>query len=164
MSRKTVRHAAATFLATPAITGVGTVFPSPPKISRSSDAFANLPAGTASGSVIYVEVFHVAERRIALGGATQGTKTSVYSLRFHVLVRSRRGAAEDAMDDHDDQIEAILERLRSDRTLGTNGAILQFGQDETGITIATGMPKESGAGTTNIWTIIDGNAIEMYTA
>ena len=164
MSRSTIRHAAAQFLSAPQIPGVGTVFASPPKIARSSDAFANLPAGTASGSVVFVEVLHVVETRIALGGPTSGTKESTYTLRFHLLFRSRQDTAEAAMDDHDDQVEAILDRFRSDRTLGTNGAILQFGQDATGITIATGLPKMAGTGSTHIWTIIDGAAKELYTA
>ena len=164
MSRKTVRKQTAQFLSAPQIPGVGRVFAAPPKIARSSDAFANLPAGTPSGSVIFVEILNAAEKRVALGGATSGTKETRYSLRLHLLFRSRQGASEDAMDDHDDQVETILDRLRSDRTLGSNGAILQFGQDEAGINISTGMPKVSGTGSTHIWTIIDGNAIEMYTA
>jgi hypothetical protein len=164
VSRRTVRHAAAVFLATPQIPGVGTVFPSPPKISKSSDAMAGLPPGTPSGSVIYVEIMNSQETRIAVGGPTQGSKTVNHTLRLHLLFRSRQARAEDAMDDHDDQIEAILQRLRSNRTLGTAGVILQFGQDSTGISIATGMPKESGTGSTLIWSIIDGHAMEFLTA
>lgn len=164
MSRRSVRHAAALYLSSPQIPGIGKVFPSPPKISRSSDAYENLPPGTPSGSVLYVEVLHAKEVRLALGGAKQGTKQVRYALRFHLLFRSRQDTAQEAMDDHDDQVEAILERLRFDRTLGTNGAILDFGQDQDGISIATGMPKMSGQGSTHVWTIIDGGAREILTA
>ena len=67
----------------------------------------------------------------------------------------------------DEQVEAILQRCREDRTLGTQGSIYsinQFGQDPTGITVSTGMPKMDGTSTTNIWTIIDGSAMEIFTA
>ncbi len=164
MSRRSVRHAAAEFLNAPQIPGVGKVFPSPPKIARSSDAYENLPPGTPSGSVLFVEILQSAETRIALGGAHNGVKAIQHTLRFHLLFQSRTGRAEAAMDDHDDQLDAILERLRADRTLGTNGAILQFGQDATGISYATGMPKASGTGSTIIWSLIDGNAMEVINA
>lgn len=170
MSRKSVRYAAAAYLEAPQIPGIGKVFPSPPKVARSSDAYENLPAGTPSGSVLYVEILRSKEVRLALGGPTSGSKGVYHTLRFHLLFRSRQGQAEDAMDDHDDLVEAILERLRMDRTFATGnlpspaGKILQFGQDAEGITISTGMPKTAGTGSTLIWTIIDGNAMEFLTA
>lgn len=156
--------AAAQYMAQPQIAGIGTVFASPPKIAKSSDAFAGLPAGTASGSVLFVEVLTARETRIASGGEVQGTKKIEYNLRLHLLFRSRKGKAEDAMDDHDDQVETILGRLREDRTLGTNGVILEFGQDMAGIALNTGMPKTDGNGSTHIWTVIDGSCYEVVTA
>lgn len=164
MSRKSLRHAAATYLSAPQIPGIGTVFPSPPKIARSSDAYENLPAGTPSGSVLFVEVLQVNEKRLAAGGPVSGTKESRYILRLHLLFRSRQQLAEKAMDDHDDQVEAILGRLRADRTLGTNGTVLQYGQDGGGISIGTGMPKTSGSGSTHIWSVIEADAVEIVTA
>jgi hypothetical protein len=153
-----------TFLSSPQIPGVGTVFNSPPKISRSSDVYENLPPGTISGSVIYVEILESHETRIALGGATSGSKWMIHNLRLHLLFRSREGLAEDAMDAHDDQVEAILSRCRLDRTLGTNGLVMDFGQDADGITITSGMPKVSGTGSTIQWTVIDAHAREFLTA
>lgn len=160
MSRSSVRHAAALYLSAPQLPGIGRVYASPPKIARSSDSYEGLPPGTPSGSVVFVEVMEAKELRLALGG----TKRTNYALRFHLLFRSLQQAAEDAMDDHDDQVEAILERLRMDQTLGTSGAIIQVGQDPSGISIATGMPKAGGNGTTHIWTIIDAVATELLTA
>ena len=164
MSRRSVRYAAQAYLSAPQIAGIGKVFASPPKIARSQDAYENMPPGTPSGSVLFVEILRVTETRVALGGPTSGTKVNQYSLRLHLLFRSRQQDSEAAMDDHDDQVEAILERLRQDRTLGTNGAILQYGQDEEGISISTGMPKTGGTGSTHVWTVIDGNVLEMITA
>lgn len=167
MSRSTVRHAAATWLAGANIAGVGTVFPSPPKVARSSDALANVPAGTPSGSVLFVEITETREIRAALGGATAGKKLVTHMVRLHLLFRSRQPKAEAAMDDHDTLVEAILQRLRADRTWGTETSstpILQAGEGDAGITVATGMPKDAGTGTTLIWTAIDLDAVEYITA
>ena len=115
MSRKSVRYAAAEFISSPQLPGVGKVFPSPPKVSRSGDAFENTPPGTPSGSVIYVEVLNAEEIRLAVGGPHHGVKKATYKLRFHLLFRSRQDTSEAAMDDHDDQLDALLVRLRQDR-------------------------------------------------
>lgn len=158
----------ADYISSANITGIGTVYASPPKISRSSDAMANVPPGTASGSVLYVEVMRSVEVRAAVGGPVAGKKTVTYDLRLHLLFRSRQPAAEDAMDDHDDQVEALLELLRADRTLGTTAAtpspILQNGEGTAGLTVNTGMPKETGTGTTILWSVIDSEAVEFITA
>lgn len=162
-----MRHAVQAYLSGANLKGVGTVFASPPKVARSSDAYANLPAGTASGSVVFVEIMTAREKRLGLGGPTQGVKETRYTLRLHVLFRSRQGKATDAMDDHDDMIEAILTALRADRTLGTasgQNPISQYGQDGIGISITTGLPKESGTGSVHIWTLIDGDLVETINA
>lgn len=164
MNRRDVRWAIANYLTAPQVPGVGKIYASPPKISKSSDAYENTPAGTPSGSVIYVEVLQTRERRLAAGGPTSGTKEIRYNVRLHLLFRSRQPKAEDAMDDHDDQHDVILDRLRADRTLGTKGAILQSGQDLDGYTSATGLPKTSGTGSTHIWTLIEFDAVSVITA
>jgi hypothetical protein len=150
------------------ISGIGTVFASPPKISRSSDALANVPAGTPSGSVIYVEVLESHEIRVAVGGPVAGKKTVTHSLRLHLLFRSVQPLAQDAMDDHDDILEQLLQLLRADRTLGSTVAsphpIFQNGEGDAGIAIATGMPKESGTGSTIIWSLVDTSCVEFITA
>jgi len=168
MSRKTMRHMVHDYVAAANISGIGAVFPSPPKISSSLDALANVPAGTPSGAVVYVEVFKSTETRLAFGGPTAGKKKITHDLRLHVLVRSTQLAAEDAMDDHDTIVEALLELLRADRTLGTTSSspapIFQNGEGTAGIVTDTGLPFTSGAGTTNVWTSIETQAVEIITA
>jgi hypothetical protein len=164
MGRKDVRKEVANYISAPQIPGVGKVFASPPKISKSSDAYENLPSGTPSGSVIYVEVLEFRERRLASGGRTLGTKETRYAIRLHLLFRSRQPKSEDAMDDHDDQLDTLMDRLRADRTLGTNGRIKQSGQDLNGFVVATGLPKTSGTGSTHIWTLVQFDAVETITA
>lgn len=164
MSRSSIRHAVATYLQTPAIAGIGTVFPSPPKISTAGDAFEGLPAGTPTGSVVYVEILQVQEVREALGGPSAGAKFVNYDVRVHLLARSSQEKAEDAMDDHDAIVDAIIQRLRADRTLGSAGAILQAGEGTEGITVQTGMPKAMGSGITHVWSLIDFQAQEWVVA
>jgi len=168
VSRRSTRHLVADYVSAANIPGVGTVFPSPPKISRSSDALANVPAGTPSGSVIYVEILESHETRIAVGGPVAGKKMVTHSLRLHLLFRSRQPLAQDAMDDHDDIVESLLQLLRADRTLGSTVAsplpIFQNGEGDAGIAVATGMPKESGTGTTIVWSIVDTQAVELITS
>jgi hypothetical protein len=168
MSRMTTRHLVATYVTTANISGVGRVYASPPKISRTSDMLANVPDGTPSGSVIYVEILQSAELRIGVGGPVAGKKMITHDLRLHVLFRSRQARAEDAMDDHDVIIEALLELLRADRTIGAALAvpfpIFQNGEGTAGITVQTGMPKDIGSGTTQVWSLIDTQATEIITA
>jgi len=158
----------ANYLAAANILAVGKVFASPPKISTSKDAFANVPPGTPSGSVVYVEILGSSEVRVALGGPTAGKKIITYQLRLHLLFRSTQGSAEAAMDDHDVIIESILTLLRADRTLGSTVAspfpIFQNGEGSEGIVVATGMPKESGGGATVIWSLVDTECLEFITA
>ena len=158
----------ADFVSAANIPGIGVVFPSPPKISRSQDAFENVPAGTPSGSVIYVEVLDSREVRVGLGGPVSGKKMVTHSLRLHLLFRSNQALAQDAMDDHDDQVEALLELLRGDRTLGSTVAspapIFSNGEGTAGISVATGMPKTSGTGATHVWSSIDSDCVESINA
>lgn len=168
MSRKSTRHMVADYITAADIPGIGAVFPSPPKISTNKDAFANVPAGTPSGSVLYVEILESSEVRVADGGPTAGKKKVTHKLRLHLLFRSTQPKAEDAMDDHDDQIEALLGLLRADRTLGSTPSspspIFENGEGTSGISVATGMPKVTGTGMTQLWSVVDSDCVEMLTA
>lgn len=168
MSRKSTRHMVADYVSAANIPGIGTVFASPPKISTTKDAFANIPAGTPSGSVIYVEVLEGKEVRVAVGGPQAGKKEVTQSMHLHLLFRSAQPLAEDAMDDHDDIHEAILQLIRADHTLGSTTAspnpIFQAGEGDNGITSGTGMPKIIGSGTTLIWTVVAFDVVEFISA
>lgn len=163
-----MRHMVADYLTAANISEIGKVFASPPKVSRSLDALANVAAGTPSGAVVYVEVYHSSEVRIAVGGPVAGKKLVTHDLRLHLLARSTQLLAEDAMDDHDTLLEAVLALLRADRTLGSTVAspapIFQNGEGDAGIVVDTGMPFETGSGTTNVWTSIETQAVEFITA
>lgn len=167
MSRLTVRHAAAAYVTAAALPSVGTVYASPPKVSRGGDAYEGLAPGVASGSVIYVEVLESHEVRAGFGGPTSGKKIVTQALRLHVLFRSKARTSQQAMDDHDTLLEALLAALRTDRTLGTATSttpILQAGEGTAGIKVQTGMPKMQGTGETWLWTIVDLDVTEFITS
>lgn len=168
MSRSTVRHAIADYLTAGAITGVGTIFASPPKLSRTSDALVGAAPGAVSGAVVYIEITESFEIRVGLGGTGAGKKSVHHTVQCYVFFHSVQRRAEDAMDDHDDIIEALLALLRADRTLGTTTSspspIFQNGEGDAGITVATGMPKESGSGATIVWSLVDTDCLEFITA
>lgn len=162
MSRLTVRHGIADYFTAKAIPGIGTVYAAPPKIARSRDRLVGAPPGTVSASVLYVEVFAEDETRIAVGGATSGGKIVKHIVRLHLLFRSRQRRAEDAADDHDTQLEAVLEAIRADRTFG--GVVLEAGEDTPGIKVESGLPEDLGSGSVEQWTAIDFDADEYITA
>lgn len=167
MSRLTVRHAAADYLRAAVLPHVGTVYASPPKLAKGGDAYEGLPAGTASGSVIYVEILESHELREGFGGDTRGKKMVHHMLRLHIMFQSKARKAEDAMDHHDALLEALLAAVRNDRTLATAtgpNPILQVGEGPAGIKAQTGMPRVEGNGGTVIWTIVDAEADEFITA
>lgn len=159
MSRQSVRHGIADYLTKASIPGVGTVFASPPKIARSSDALVGAPPGTPSGSVVFVEVFAEDEKRAALGGPHGGNKDINHAVRLHLLFRSRQRKAEDAADDHDTQLETLLAAIRADRTLG--GCVFQAGEGATGIKVDSGLPQDIGSGSIIQWTAVDFDALEI---
>lgn len=161
MSRAAVRHGIADYFTQQSIPGIGTVYAAPPKLSRSSDALLGAPPGTPSGSVLFVEVFAEDETRADLGGEHAGHKLIKHIVRLHLLFRSRQRKAEDAADDHDGQLEALLAAIRADRTFG--GAVFQAGEDTTGIKVESGLPQDMGSGSIIQWTAVDFDADEMIT-
>jgi len=167
VSRSTVRHAIADYLTAGAITGVGTIFASPPKLSRTSDALVGAAPGAVSGAVVYIEITESFEIRVGLGGTGAGKKSVHHTVQCYVFFHSVQRRAEDAMDDHDDIIEGLLVRIRADRTHGTAGSefpILQAGEGDPGIAVQTSLPKDAGGGAIDIWTSIKFDAEEFITA
>jgi len=168
VSRSTVRHMTADYLTAGAPAGVGKVFASPPKTTVAADRFANAPAGTPSGSVIYVEITRSQEVRVGLGGPVAGKKTVTHDVMLHLAFTSMQARAEDAMDDHDGQVEAILDLIRADRTLGTTvsspSPIFVAGEETAGITVSVGLPRTAGGGVVEIWSIVELQVVEIINA
>lgn len=108
------------------VPGVGVVRRAFAKRDDHADYFNGMPPGTRTGCAIVVTIYQSREFRIALGGEHGGKKQKNYSVELACFVRSRTPHAEDAQDDVYALQDALVERLREDRTLG--GAVFQAGE------------------------------------
>jgi hypothetical protein len=164
MSRKAARNAVATWLAPPNVAGLNTVYTGEPRLVRDEDYIAGVQPPVLSGAVGFPFVERQHEQRIAVGGATGGMKMITYELAFAVRFKSAQKKGEDADDDHDSVIDAVVARIRSDRTLG--GAFWQAGEGDTrfgqDIDVVSGTPKQrTKDGPIIIWSVVRFKAIEM---
>jgi hypothetical protein len=90
-------------------------------------------AGRGMGAAMIVEIPHDKEVRDSIAGKVAGIKCIDYDIVLACFHLAHEDHAEDAGDDVDLLIEAIKDRLRSDRTIG--GIFNTSGQDSTGIEV-----------------------------
>lgn len=159
MGRAAIRTAIAAYLATPAIPFVGTVHRARPKLIPPTD-FTIESELDNSGAVIVVHLPHDLETRTAAGGKTSGGKWDKSTVVLELLFQSPVGAQQ-AQDDHDAFIDALMMRLRADRQLGAPSVIFQSGQDPTGYDLQLAEPITgaqtviiSAALTFSVWSYI----------
>ena len=127
VSRQTVRAAVYAWFAPPNVAGLNTLYTAKPKIITAQDFRRGQPAGTKTGTVGVVNVTRSTEQRIALGGAFSGWKQVSYVVEIQVYCHSTQQKAEDAQDDFDAMFDALVARLRADRTLGST--VWEAGED-----------------------------------
>jgi hypothetical protein len=173
MGRAFVRQTVAAFFAPPAVPGLYTVYRAEPKNIPGPAFFDGAPAGTASGAVAFPHIESQIEQRIAMGGPTSGWKMVPYDVALVVRFKSNRQESEDAVDDWDTILENIVDRLRSDRQLGTSAqqspTIFQAGEGDTfggeDIHVLSDLPKAMGTGQQIVaWAAVRFKAIEMVEA
>jgi hypothetical protein len=102
------------------VAGIGTVHRALPRTTPGTDF--GLEANGGSGAVCWIHIDGERESRRALGGAHSGIKQVDYQVGLVIEFRSVKADAEAAQDDFDTMIEALKERIRSDRQLGTVGS------------------------------------------
>lgn len=112
------------------VSGVGVVRRAWPKRDDHADYFHGMPPGTRTGSQIVVFIPRSSEVRFAVGGAQGGMKNVVYDVQLCCYIRSNTPHAEDAQDDVYTLRDALVARLRADRTLG--GACFEAGEHVDG--------------------------------
>jgi hypothetical protein len=105
---------------TPQVAGLGQVRRAFPKREDQADFTLGQP-GVDSGSVMVVWLLDGNEKRIALAGAVDGRKEVRHVVQFHVFIRSTASYAEDAQDYAYGLLDAIRDRIHSDRTCGSGG-------------------------------------------
>ncbi len=132
--RTAMRQGVAAFLAPPAVAGLNRVWSGEPRLVTTQDYTAGQQAKVISGAVGFPFIEAQDERREAFGGITpagvpQGWKLVHYEVAFAVRFLSYQAVGSDALDDHDAIVDALVARLRSDRTMG--GAAWEAGEGDT---------------------------------
>jgi hypothetical protein len=164
MSRKQVRTHVADWIASEQITTLNQVFKSFPKrINFQVNAFPG--QNSRAAAVVFIE--NESESRLAIGGAYDGWKRVDYLVALQVFHHSTQRNAEDAMDDFDNLIDTIKERLRSGGhrldLADSDGAII-WQAAEPAIDVAYGEPVTNDGGTTETWAAIRFTVTQMIRA
>lgn len=120
--------------------GLGGVRAYFPKRFPDSDFTMGMLPGRAMGALMVVHLAQASERRIALGGAISGEKRVTYNVTLHVYHYAQQPHTEDAQADLDALLEATVDHIHDDRTLG--GAVVEAGEGATltGITTRMDVP------------------------
>ena len=106
----------------PQVPGLGTVKRGRPKSEDDIDYYLGAPStGAVMGSVMNVHIGSGAETRAAIAGAFGGLKLLRSEATLYCFLRSNAEYAEDAEDAFYDFLEAIKDRIRADRTMGSGG-------------------------------------------
>lgn len=166
MSRKVVREAVQSWIATAQIQTLNQVFTSFPK---RIDFQVNSFPGQQSRAAAVVFLESEDEQRIAIGGVGAmpvgegfGIKRVDYSVALQIFHHSLQRNAEDAMDDFDKLVDAVKERLRlGQHTLGVENPNLIWQAAEPSISVQYGEPLTNEGGATETWCAIRFIVTEM---
>lgn len=164
MSRKVVREAVANWIASAQITTLNQVFTSFPKrINFQVDSFPG--QNSRAAGVVFIE--SESESRLAIGGVTSqgeglGWKRVDYQVAFQIFHHSLQRDPVDAMDDFDQVIDAVKERLRNGwHELGENNPDRIWQAAEPGIDVQYGEPLTNEGGATETWAAIRFTVTQM---
>lgn len=162
MSRAQVRSQLSTFLQNDStIQDLNQVFTSFPKQINFQ---VGASAGQKSRAAAVVMIESEFETRIALGGAKSGKKRIDYGIVVQVYHHSMHQVAEKAMDDFDQTIDDIKDRLRSDHRFGDPDGTLIWQGAEPLISVDYGEPSTSARGATETWAAIRFQVTQMLNA
>ena len=175
MGSQTVRDAIQAFLAPPNIPGLATVYRGLPVSLKGEDWPIGQDTGWGAGS--YIQLNDMRETRVALGGEHGGMKKRVYECALVVFFRwqytdhgpyNQTDGWTTALDGLTD---AILERMRGDRTFGCDdlGPVWQGGEgDGDGSDdlrfVADGAQVDEDSGQVVVWAAVEFTVVEMLTA
>jgi len=166
MSRKVVREAVQSWIASAQIDTLNQTFTSFPKrIDFQTNSFPGQSSRAAA--VVFIESED--EQRIAIGGVGNmpvgegfGIKRVDYSIALQIFHHSLQRNAQDAMDDFDELIDAVKTRLRQGQhTLGETNPNLIWQAAEPSISVQYGEPLTNEGGATETWCAIRFTVTEM---
>lgn len=160
--RTGVRATLYNWLATGNITGLNQIFTSFPK---RIDFQVNSQPGQLSRSAVVIFIQSEREKRIAIGGATNGWKRIDYSVILQVYQHSLVRNSQDAMVEFDTLIDAIKTRLRADHNFGDPTGTLVWQGAEPEINCTYGEPASvEGSPATETFAEIQFDVTEMIQA
>jgi hypothetical protein len=166
MSRKVVREAVQSWIASAQIDTLNQTFTSFPKrIDFQTNSFPG--QNSRAAAVVFIESED--EQRIAIGGVGNmpvgegfGIKRVDYSIALQIFHHSLQRNAQDAMDDFDELIDAVKTRLRQGQhTLGETNPNLIWQAAEPSISVQYGEPLTNEGGATETWCAIRFTVTEM---
>lgn len=168
MSRKVVRENVANWISSAQITTLNQVFTSFPKrINFQVNSFPG--QNNRAAAVVFIE--SEAESRLAIGGVGpmdeggygKGWKRIDYRIALQVFHHSLEREAQDAMDNFDNLIDSIKDRLRAGQhTLGNDNPNEIWQAAEPDIDVQYGEPlTNEGSGATETWAAIRFTVTQM---
>lgn len=167
MSRKVVRENVANWIASAQITTLNQVFTSFPKrINFQVDSFPG--QNSRAAAVVFIE--NEQEMRLAIGGVGdmleggygKGWKRVDYGVALQIFHHSLQRNAEDAMDDFDQLIDDVKDRLRAGQhTLGNDNPNEIWQAAEPNIDVQYGEPLTNESGATETWAAIRFTVTQM---
>jgi hypothetical protein len=159
LSRQEVRSAVGEWVASAGIPNLTQVFTSHPKrINFQQDS--NAGQLTRAAGLVYIS--REQESRIAIGGAYDGWKRIDYEVEFQVFCHSVHSLAQNAMNDYDQIIDGIKDRLRAGgHRLGKENGDIIWQAAEPDISVTYGEPATNDGGATEIWAAISFTVTQM---
>jgi len=159
--RTGVRATLYNWLNTGSITNLNQIFTSFPKRINYQ---VNSQAGQLSRAAVVIFIESEREKRIAIGGATNGWKRVDYSIILQVYQHSLERNPEAAMASFDTLIDSIKNRLRADHNFGDTTGTLVWQGAEPEINTTYGEPATNEGGATETFAEIQFDVTEMIQA
>lgn len=159
--RADVRKTLYSYITGLAIESLNQVFTSFPKRINYQ---VNSRPGQLSRSAAVIFIQGEREKRIAVGGATNGWKQVDYTVVLQIFHHSLRNNAEDAMADFDTLVDDIKTGLRADHRFGDTSGYLVWQGAEPAIDTFYGEPVTSDNGATETFAEIRFDVTEMIQA
>jgi hypothetical protein len=159
--RTGVRATLYTYLTNAGISGLNQIFTSFPKRINYQ---VNATAGQLSRAAVVIFIQSEREKRIAIGGATNGWKQVDFTVVLQIFHHSMQRDAEAAMTDFDTLVDNIKATLRADHRFGDTTGNLVWQGAEPAIDTLYGEPITSDNGATETFAEIRFDVTEMIQA
>jgi hypothetical protein len=159
--RTGVRATLYTYLKNAGISGLNQIFTSFPKRINYQ---VNATAGQLSRAAVVIFIQSEREKRLAIGGATNGWKQVDFTVVLQIFHHSMQRDAEDAMTDFDTLVDNIKATLRADHRFGDTTGNLVWQGAEPAIDTLYGEPITSDNGATETFAEIRFDVTEMIQA